>query len=63
MVRTAVKGFKGRRDPEPFERDIERIEMIHDTKVYSILRQIIETWLVVDVPKQFGERRSPQGGG
>jgi len=44
MVRTAVKGFKGRRDPEPFKRDIERIEMIQVTaKVYSILRTDIGT--------------------
>jgi molybdopterin converting factor small subunit len=47
------QGFKGRRDPEPFEGDSERIEMIQVTaKVYSILRQIIgKPTLVVDVPE------------
>ena len=47
------QGFKGRRDPEPFEGDSERTEMIQVTaKVYSILRQIIgKPTLVVDVPE------------
>jgi len=53
MIRTAIRVLKGSRDPEPFERDIERIEMIQVTaKVYSILRQIIgKPTLVVDVPE------------
>ena len=53
MIRTAIRVLKGSRDPEPFERDIERIEMIQVTaKVYSILRQIIgKRALVVDVPE------------